>query len=245
MKGKKNSKPHLIDRRNFVGNTAKVIALGTLLMPVMHACNNKKSPPPTSTLPGKNNKPSTHAAKKIRKKWSHEGLVVNSKTNVMHFPTSRLYHYYDEIKPKHLKEITLAAWAPGSEAQIRLNKYQSGNILEILTLQGLNEEINDSSFVIAIDTLSTAFNPEYEKANAMNFRLHELMLQLVALNNAIPQADKWITFSSKVKKPVQLRKRQQWMETETNFNERIKYILDRRNDYMTRLSQRAKKYSFT
>jgi len=65
------------------------------------------------------------------------------------------------------------------------------------------------------------------------------------LNNTIPPANKWQAFNEKVKKPQALRKRQKWMETETNFNERIKYILDRQNDYITRLAQRALKYSFT
>ena len=36
---------------------------------------------------------------------------MNSKTNVMHFPTSKLYAYYDEILPKHLQEVSLATWA--------------------------------------------------------------------------------------------------------------------------------------
>jgi len=99
--------------------------------------------------------------------------------------------------------------------------------------------------MIDIGTWSIAFEEEYEKANFTNFRLHELMLQLVALNNLIPQSEKWVTFNAKVKKPPLLRKRQKWMETEANFNERVNYIQTRRNDYITRLNQRAKKYSFS
>ena len=245
MKGKKNKKKYLIERRSFVGNTAKIIGLGALLMPLMQACNNDKSSSPTTNLPGKDKKPSLHPAKKIRKKWSHEGLVINSKTNIMHLPTAQLYHYYDEIKPNHLKEIGRAAWNPQSENAPRLNKQQSGNIMEILTLQELGKEISDTKLIIAIDNLSIAFAKEYEKTNATNFRLHELMLQLIALNNMIPADQKWQTFSAKVVKPGQLRKRQKWMETETNFNERVKYITDRQNDYIARLTKRAAKYSFT
>ncbi len=245
MKGKKNTKPHSIDRRSFVGHTAKLIALGTLLLPVVQACNNNKSSGPTTTLPGTGKKPASKTTKKARKKWSHEGLVINSKTNVLHLPTSKVYHYYDEIKPNHIKEISRAAWNPQSENAARLNKQQSGNIMEILTLQELGKEISDGTLIIAIDTLSIAFGKEYEKANTTNFRLHELMLQLVALNSMIPSDQKWQTFTAKVVKPVQLRKRQKWMETETNFNERVKYITDRQNDYIARLTKRASKYSFS
>jgi hypothetical protein len=77
----------------------------------------------------------------------------------------------------------------------------------------------------------------------MNFRLHELMLQLLALNTAVP--DKWRVFNSTVKRPPRLRKRQKWMETEINFTKRVKYIQEHQNDYMARLTKRATKYSFT
>jgi len=244
MKGEE--KRPTIHRRKFVGNSIKLAALGTLLMPLAQACNNKKAPgtPPTSPDTSSKKKGSTHS-KKTRKKWNYESLVMNSKTKVMHFPTSKIYTYYDEIKASHLQAISLATWANQLQEAVRLNKEKSGNIIEILTLQSMNGNVNDTSFVIAIDTLSMAFTTPYEKANTKNFRLHELMLQFVVLNNAIPADQKWITFNSKVKKPARLRKRQKWMETETAFNERVGYILNHQNDYMTRLKQRAAKYTFT
>lgn len=246
MKGKKEQTNQPIHRRRFVSNTVKVIALGSLLAPLAEACNNKKSSKPVS--PGSDttkSRTTQRGAKKIRKKWSHERLVINTKTNVLHFPTSKVYHYYDEIKHNHLQEISLASWATQLQEPARLNREQSGNIVEILTLQHLAGAIDDTSLIVAIDTLSTAFRNEYEKVNSMNFRLHELMLQLVALNNTIPADQKWMTFNTKVKKPEQLRKRQQWMNSETNFSDRINYILQRRNDYISRLNKRAAKYSFT
>ncbi len=99
-------------------------------------------------------------------------------------------------------------------------------------------------------TLAKAFGKEYESSkginhNNTNYRLHELMLQLIALSSNIPPADKWQAFNEKVQKPQKLGKRQKWMETETSFNERIKYIQDREVDYKKRLKDRASKYSFT
>jgi len=242
MKGK--YKP-IINRRKFVGNTIKIVALGSLLMPLAEACGNKKSAKTTGGHGDGKGKTSTGSSNSKRKKWHYESLVMNTKTNVLHYPTAALYTYYDEIKPNHLQEINRNAWNPQAENAPRLNREQSGNIMEILTLQELGKDINDSSLIVATDTLSVAFSEKYEKANSMNFRLHELMLQLIALNNMIPADQKWMTFNTKVKKPGQLRKRQQWMASETNFNDRINYITQRRNDYISRLNKRAAKYSLT
>lgn len=249
MKGKKNKRT--INRRKFVGTTLKLATLGTLLMPLAEACNNKKSSNPVSPAQDTTkSKTANRGVKKIRKKWSHEGLVINTKTNVLHFPTSKVYHYYDEIKPNHLKEISRAEWNPLAENAPKLNRQQSGNILELMAMQNLKQGVNDEFLSAAADILSKAFTAACENSkginsNTTNFRLHELMLQLVALNTGIPSASKWQAFSDRIKKPVSLRKRQQWMASETNFNERVKYILDRQTDYMNRLTERAKKYSFT
>lgn len=243
MKG--NNNKTVINRRKFVGNTIKIVALGSLLMPLAEACGNKKSSKTTGEHGNGKEKTSTGSSKSKRKKWHRESLVMNTKTNVLHYPTAALYTYYDEIKPNHLQEINRNAWNPQAKNAPRLNREQSGNIMEILTLQELGKNIDDNNLVVAIDTLSIAFREEYEKANSMNFRLHELMLQLIALNNMIPAGQKWVTFNAKVKKPDQLRKRQQWMATETNFNERVSYITQRRSEYISRLKERAAKYSFT
>lgn len=241
-----------LNRRKFVGNTVKIVTLGSLLMPLMEACNNKRSSNTGTTgTDTSTRKKTTHISKKKnRKKWSHEGLVMNTKTNVMHFPTSKVYTYYDEIKPNHLKELSIAAWNPMAETAPKLNKQQSGNILEILSLSHLKQGINDEYLNAATNTLATAFTAACENLkgtnfNRTNFRLHELMLQLIALNTGIPLIEKWQVFNSKTKRPETLRKRQQWMASETNFNERVKYILDRQTDYMNRLTERARKYPFT
>ena len=175
---------------------------------------------------------------------------MNTKTKVLHFPTSKVYSYYDEIKPGHLQQVALATWSAQLDGPAHFNKDQSGNIVEILAMQDLKVEINDESLSSATATISKAFDKDCENAkrinvNIYNFRLHELMLQLIALNNSIPASEKWNQFNAKTKKPDRLRKRQSWMENETNFNERIKYIQDRRDEYVTRLSQRAAKYSIS
>jgi hypothetical protein len=237
-----------IHRRKFISNTVKLAILGSVL-PIT-SCGDKsektkKDPgirenkPPDITKPrGKNTK---------RKTWSHEGLVMNTKTKVLHFPTNKVYSYYDEIKPGHLQEVGLTAWASQLDGPARLNKDQSGTIVEILAMQDLKQGITDESLKQAVGSISKAFDKECENSkginsNNYNFRLHELMLQLIALNNTIPASEKWNVFNERTKRPSGLRKRQFWMQNEESFNERVKYILDRREEYVTRLSKRAAKY---
>lgn len=241
MPGKTHTKNNRLNRRRFLSNTIKLAVLGSLLPAA--ACKNKSAKNDTTI-----HKKTARGSKRKRQKWSHEGLVMNSKTKVMHLPTSKVYVYYDEIIPKHLSAVSLVGWAAQLQEPVRLNKEQSGNILEILSLRELQAGVNDQNLVAATDTLSKAFTPacdnkKGENANLYNFRLHELMLQLLALNSSVP--DKWQAFNSKVKKPVTLRKRQKWMETETAFNERVNYIVTRQTEYLNRLTERARKYSFT
>ncbi|HSU29475.1 MAG TPA: hypothetical protein VLJ68_13905 [Chitinophagaceae bacterium] len=240
------------NRRKFISDTLKVAIIGSIL-PVAESCNNKKKTDGNGNGNAGGNKyprkPLAHHHRP-RKKWSHEGLVMNTKTKVMHLPSSKVYHYYDEIIPKHFMAISLASWATQWQEPVRVNRDQSGNILEMLALNTLSGGISAESLEVATDTLSRAFSPACADAKGVNlnmhsFRLHELMLQLIALNTSIPAESKWTSFNSKVTKPQQLRKRQKWMENEPNFNERIKYILDRKNEYMTRLSARASRFTFT
>jgi hypothetical protein len=220
--------------------------IGAVVIPVVGACNGHKD---GSTKQGRTDSTGSkklaknRSSKKPRKKWNHESLVLNTRSKVLHFPTALVYTYYDEIKPSHLQELKPGSWSPGVETSSHLNKEQSGNILEILTLKELSTEINTTTLVIAIDTLSHAFTDQYENANNKNFRLHELMLQLIALNDLIPADQKWLTFNAKIKRPPALRKRQTWMATEDNFMQRVSYISERRNDYILRLQKRASRYS--
>lgn len=242
-------------RRTFITDTFKVVVLGAVLGPMTIACksNNdtrKAADKKDGNKPtGKGSQPN-RTRHKDRKQWTHEKLVMNTKTKVVHFPTARQYHYYDEIKAGHLQEISLAAWASTMTADMRFNRERSGNILEILAMNDLSKGIDTGSLTTATQTLSRAFakdmtNSKGIHCNMYNFRVHELLLQLISLNESIPLGNKWQTFGSMVVKPPQLRKRQQWMSSEADFNERVRYIIDHQNEYLTRLQERASRYRFT
>lgn len=232
-------------RRRFIGNTIKLAALGSLLAPLQQACNDKKSEKTGGV--NKEKKP-TVKQRGTRNKWNYEKLVMNSKTKVVHLPTAVIYTFYDEIANGHLQDISLNNWENAVRGEVRLNKDRSGNILEILSLKKLDAGVNDDSLNAAMNTLSFAFAKENDNSkgvnqNITNYRLHELMLQLIVLNNSIPETAKWQVFNEKVKKPAKIGRRQQWMAAENNFNERVRYIAARENEYRVRLTNRTKKYA--
>jgi hypothetical protein len=249
MQSPEHSKPPF-DRRRFIGDTIKLAVLAGIISPFEQACKSKSSQEKSTTKDTSNakNKGTSHTAKRVskRRKWNQEKLIVNTTTNVVHLPTAVVYNYYDEIK--HTRDLNMGNWENQVLGELKWNKDKSGNIIEVLSLQKLRSEVNDNTLNNAINALSKAFGKECENKtgknnNTTNYRLHELMLQLVALNSTIQ--DKWNAFNEKVKKPNKIGKRQKWMETETNFNVRVKYIQDREADYKKRLSQRASKYSLT
>jgi hypothetical protein len=236
-----NSKPPS-DRRRFISNSLKITLLAGILSPLEQSCNTKSNAPSKKDSKDR----STTANSSKRKKWNAEKLVINAKTNVVHLPTAAFYNYYDEIK--NTRDVNIADWENQLGGEIRLNKDKSGNILEILSLQKLRNGVNDNSLNSAINTLSIAFSKDCENSNGTNYnttnyRLHELMLQLITLNNNIPS--KWQTFNDRVRKPQKIGKRQSWMADENGFSQRVNYIRDREADYKTRLINRASKYALT
>jgi len=231
------------DRRRFISDGVKITLLAGILSPLEQACNSKtkntdkKKPKDKSNPVSKNNK---------RRKWNAEKLVINTKSNIIHLPTASFYIYYDEIK--NLREISIDTWESHLSEQVRLNKNKSGNIIEVLSLQKLRHGVSDNSLTEAAKMLALSFGKDYENSkglnvNITNYRLHELMLQLISLNNSMSY--KWQTFNSMVLKPQKPGKRQAWMADENNFNQRVKYIQDREAEYQNRLVKRASKYNLT
>jgi hypothetical protein len=232
----------LFDRRHFISNSIKITLLAGILSPFGQACNTKSK---GSTKKDSKDR-STSKNNSKRKKWHAENLLINTKTNVVHLPTAAFYNYYDEIK--NTKTVMIDDWENQLREPVRLNKDRSGNILEILSLQKLRNGITDNSLNSAINTLAIAFSRDCENSNGTNYnttnyRLHELMLQLIALNNSMPY--KWNTFNDSVRKPQKIGKRQSWMADENGFSQRVNYIRDREADYKTRLINRASKYALT
>jgi hypothetical protein len=256
MKESEANKNNQFNRRRFISDTVKWAALAGLLAPLEQACGNKSQQKDkqlgqtTGKKPVDQKNSHIHVKKQNRTKWHHEGLLVNQKTNVVHLPTATTYVFYDAIKADHMQELNLNNWESQVQGKIHFNKDKSGNILEALSLQKLKNDVNNDSLTAATNVLAKAFSKECDNKkgqnhNATNYRLHELMLQLVTLNTNVTAESKWQAFNDKVRKPQKLGKRCKWMETEAAFNDRVKYITDRQEDYKKRLNKRASKYALT
>ena len=230
-------------RRRFISDGVKIALLAGILAPLQQACNTKTK---NTSKKKTTNKTNTVSKKNKRQKWTAERLVINSKTNVVHLPTASFYVYYDEIK--NSKPVNISDWENQLRGQPKFNKNKSGNALEVLSLQKLRHGVSDNILTEAAKMLALAFSDEYKNSkginvNVTNYRLHELMLQFISLNNSLP--NKWQAFNNMVLMPQKIGKRQSWMADENSFNQRVKYIQDRETDYQNRLVKRASKYNLT
>jgi hypothetical protein len=176
-------------------------------------------------------------------------LILNTKTKVVHLPTNKIFSSYSEIGNKHQKIINIAAWEAVVKPPVHFNKEKSGIILELLALQKLVTTVNDKSLAAAEKTLTIAFLPLYKNndnvlINKFNFRLHELLIQTIALNLSIPLLQKWARFQAATGKinygtEGKLPARMNWINNKEEFNMRIGYILKDKATYINRLKKRA------
>ena len=234
-------------RRRFLGNGLKLAALSTLLIPFQKTLANG------AALIAKTNR-------SVRKFLLLDNLVLNTKTKVVHLPTEKIFARYADINKKNQKILDLKTWETQVKAPIHFNKEKSGIILELLALQKLTAGLTDKNLTSAINTLALAFSPVYKNKtglvlNKYNFRLHELLVQLIALNNSIPVAQKWTKFQTAIANTSytydqlstksHLPDRVKWMLTRKGFDERIAYIIKNKNDYMSRLKKRTADYKLS
>jgi len=232
-------------RRSFLGNGIKLAALSSLLLPLQKAFGK------SSSFIINNGK---KVGELIRKFELYNGLILNTKTNIVHLPTDKIFADYSKISVRHKRIINLKTWEGEVKSSIHFNKEKSGIILELLALQKLTAGINDQTLTAAINTLSVAFTPTYKNKDGMilnmfRFRLHYLLLQSIALNNTIPAEKKWLKFQAatgNIKYDIMdadsLPKRMHWIRTKTGFDKQVAYVLQNKMTYMNRLKDRAAVY---
>lgn len=95
----------------------------------------------------------------------------------------------------------------------------------------------------AIENLSIAFSNKYIYNNSHNWRLYELLLQLIAINESIRPELKWNRFFEIIKlvdfKFLKIPKRDIWIKSKIEFDKRVKYIQDNLADYTKRIENRV------
>jgi len=226
-------------RRRFLSNGLKLTALSAILLPFQKAFATG-----TAAL---------HTAKKkLYNFLLVDRMVLNTKTKVVHLPTSKIFAKYPTIKNQRI--IGFNDWEIQLKPPFHFHKEKSGIILEMLALTRLASGINDRALTDAYRILSIAFTGMYKDKsgvvfNKYNFRLHHLLLQTISLNNTYPLAQKWekfqlatgkINYSLQGTKP--LPRFVNWLKTKTEFDKKVNYILQNKQTYTTRLAKRANRY---
>ncbi len=230
-------------RRRFLGNSLKLTALSAFLLPM------KKVLGTGSSFLISNTKKPGH---EIPDSFFSNSLILNKKTNVVHLPTEKIFTHYPDISADNQRIIDLKGWETGIKAPVHFNKEKSGIILELLALQKLSAGINDKSLAAATNTLAIAFSPIYKNVNGdnpniYNFRVHDLLLQTIALNNSIPAAKKWSKFQSAngdhdYYTESRIPRRMNWMKSKIEFDAQASYIITNKIKYTDRLKKRAADY---
>jgi len=189
---------------------------------------------------------------KLQKLLPIDKLVLNIKTGVVHLPIGKIFSKYPTIRRRMI--IGSDTWETQVKAPYHLVKEKSGIILEVLTLARLAAGINDKSLNDAYRILSVAFSGTYRSKtgvsfNKYNFRLHHLLLQVIALNSTFQPALKWdkfqmatgrINYNEQDKRP--LPQFMAWVKTKTDFDKKVNYILQNRSTYTDRLAKRANRF---
>jgi len=230
-------------RRRFLGNSLKLAALSTLLLPMQKALGSG-----SSFIINHSRK----LGHKILGSFFSNNLILNKKTNVVHLPTEKIFTHYPDISASHQKIIDLRSWETQIKTPVHFNKEKSGIILELLALQKLSTGINDRNLAAATNTLAIAFSSVYKNVNGdnpniYNFRIHDLLLQTIALNNSIPAAQKWAKFQLANRDhnyytEANLPKRMNWMRSKSEFGVQASYIIANKIKYTGRLKKRAADY---
>lgn len=226
-------------RRSFLKNGLKLSTLSILFIPL------KKAFASGTAVVGK-------SIRKVQKFIPLDKLVLNTKTGVVHLPIGKIFSKYPTIKRRMV--IGSDTWETQVKPPYRLVKEKSGIILEMLTLTRLASGINDRSLNDAYRILSVAFTKTYTDKtgvsfNKYNFRLHHLLLQVIALSTTFQAAQKWdkfqiatgrINYNEKDKRPLPAF--MAWVKSKTDFDKKVNYILQNRSTYTERLKNRANRY---
>ena len=226
-------------RRRFLNTGFKLAALSALVVPFQKALASG------TTIVGS-------ARNKLYKFLPLDKLVINLKTRVVHLPSGKIFSKYPTIKRQSTLGFT--NWETEVKPPFHFHKEKSGIIVEMLALTRLATGINDRSLTDAQRILAVGFTGTYKSKtgitfNKYNFRLHHLLLKVIALNSTVPAAQKWDKFQSATgninyglpdKRPLPTF--MSWLKTKTDFDKKVTYILQNKQSYSSRLLKRANRY---
>jgi len=230
-----------ITRRKFVGWTSSILGAVALTSIFQSIYSGLLFKPKTT-----GDKPRISKSKRRLKDktiWNNENLVLNVKTKIIHFPTVKIFKYHNEISKKNIQIVAFDNWEKELTAN-RFNKDNSGIILEKLALKELVPGINSKSLHAAKDILSLAFTEKYVVQNRFNWRIYDLLLTTIVLNDSIKFENQGAIFNSIISKVdfrnARVPKKNSWLKSQTDFKNKITYVQKNSNIVLNKLANRAK-----
>jgi hypothetical protein len=191
----------------------------------------------------KENKPPTkkQPAKTTARRHDEFTLLHHNKTNVLHYPF--LYEKYEVTEEKNMTKVHVNDWQRYlDEKGARFSRKRSGIIFEKLALMNLRQQVDDEQLGRSLQILNRSFTDTYFKYNEHNWRVYDLALQLIALNNSIPEQQRWTNFSSAISKinfnNIKVPKRNTWVMNQQAFEQRAMYVAHHRDEYLKKLDKR-------
>lgn len=229
------AKPKHIHRRQIIKWSFPLIT-GLPFANSLISCNNNTKPT------HKKNKDSTkkQVVKTKPKPNNTEVLYYNPKTKVLHYPGLR---EKEKLETANLQSIKINEWEKMLDnGEAYFNKEKSGLSFEKLALRNFQGAPTAESLQKSLSITSRAFAKEYATQNRFNWRVYDLLVQWVALNEAIADPDKWYHFTKVISEVnlgnVKVIKRMAWVQSKELFDKRITYINEHKTDYLARLKTR-------
>ncbi|HMJ48308.1 MAG TPA: hypothetical protein VK498_13330, partial [Ferruginibacter sp.] len=121
-------------------------------------------------------------------------------------------------------------------------KERSALIFERLALKNL-AEINNETLNRSAAIMGRSFSTDYAKQNIYNWRGYNLLVQMITLNGAIADNEKWNTFNGVIKDAnvsqiKKIPKKHSWIASQQLFDQKVKYIHQHSDEYMNRIKKR-------
>lgn len=169
-------------------------------------------------------------------------MFLHNTTKTLHYPY--VFKTYDKLREDHITNINTAEWEKQlDENGAHFTRERSALIFEKLALKNFAGNITDDSLAKSAAILGRSFKAGYAKQNVHNWRGYHFLAQMIALNNTIPDSEKWTNFStaineagiSKIKK---IPKRHAWIASQQLFDQRMQYIHQHNEEYLNRIKKR-------
>lgn len=163
-------------------------------------------------------------------------LYYNPKTRVLHYPGLRK----DKTDLSRFNKISVDQWERYVNEGAFFAKETSGTSFEKLALRNFGK---NGSISKSLGITEKAFGKEYASHNRFNWRVYDLLLQWIALDETVSTLEKSARFNLAVQhvdlSAVRLPKRMAWMKTSQGVEQRAAYIFKQKTNYIDRLKKRT------